>query len=296
VRPVSAGTQTDYSPVVTDLRETAVKRPTPPSVPRGAPVVYFIEDPNDDDIPSCWSDPIVLWYHTPGSPATQPPAGPSHSKPSLTTLPFVNSAFTIKDQGLPPCQSLRPSSPRLTTSGPRVAHRSSTDLGNCARLPPPSSPTSHHHHTSTPLAPSAPTIDSSAPPTLLHPSGLAHPFPVSSTSTTPTLGCDRDKAQSGDVGPSLAPNDVVRYDISPQTHPGTDFGASGDLSTPSARRDQTAKNSHPSLGTVKLSLDSAKSVTGMSRLDQARRQATVAKGISLHNAIQYALAAYHRQK
>jgi len=150
----------------------------------------------------------VSHNHTPGSPVTQPPAEPGHFKPNLTTPPFVNSASTSPPR-IMDYRCANPQSPRLLTS-PLPAHAplspppppTSAIVHGCLFIP---FSTSHYQRTSTLPVPSAPTSDPSAPPTLPHPSALAHLLPVSSMSTSPTLGCDRDKSQSEEVGLSLAP-------------------------------------------------------------------------------------------
>jgi len=175
--------------MVADLRNTTVKRSAPPSVPRGAPVVYFLEDSdNDDNIPDVWGfnlvDPTVPSDLTRDSSTAQPPVEPSHLHLDSPTTPSIDctTISPVETERPTPCQFPRPSPPHLTTSGPCAAHftipgpravhptlagpsadltTTSTDLGDRARFPP-SYPTSPNHRTPTPPTPSASTSDRSA--------------------------------------------------------------------------------------------------------------------------------------
>jgi len=122
---VSTLIQTDEPSVI-----TAVKRSAPPTVPRGAAVVNFLEDSdsNDDNIPCLWGfhpvDLIVPPDLTCDSVITQPPAEPSRLHLDLTTTPFIDSTTIppVETERPVPCQSPRPSPPHPTTSDPRAVH------------------------------------------------------------------------------------------------------------------------------------------------------------------------------
>jgi len=168
---VSTLIQTDEPSVI-----TAVKRSAPPTVPRGAAVVNFLEDSdsNDDNIPCLWGfhpvDLIVPPDLTCDSVITQPPAEPSRLHLDLTTTPFIDSTTIppVETERPVPCQSPRPSPPHPTTSDPRAVHLT-TSGPSAAHVTAPgpsavhltiSGPRAAH---STPLGPSADPLITSGP-------------------------------------------------------------------------------------------------------------------------------------
>jgi len=126
----------------------ATKRSAPPFVSRGAPVVNFFEDSNNDDyIPCVWGfypiDSTVQSDLTRDSVTAQPLVEPSHRHDCTTIPPVVTERST-------PCQSPRPSPPHATTPGPRAVHLT-TSGPSAAHLTTPGPRAVH----STPPGPSA---------------------------------------------------------------------------------------------------------------------------------------------
>jgi len=113
-----------------------MKRPAPPSVPRGAPVVNFLEGMNSNDSPCVWGfrllDSIVQSEPIQDLSAAQPPVEPSHFRPDPPTTPFTDCTSTLpeEDDRPTPCRSPRPSHLRPTPLGPSAA--SLTASGPCA--------------------------------------------------------------------------------------------------------------------------------------------------------------------
>jgi len=135
--------QTDEPSVI-----AATKRSAPPFVSRGAPVVNFFEDSNNDDyIPCVWGfypiDSTVQSDLTRDSVTAQPLVEPSHLH-DCTTIPLVVTERST------PCQSPRPSPPHATTPGPRAVHLT-TSGPSAAHLTTPGPRAVH----STPPGPSA---------------------------------------------------------------------------------------------------------------------------------------------
>jgi len=206
-----------------------------PSQPRNA-VKNFLEtdDSDDDDIPHLWgcqlSEPIIPSDHNRDPPTTQPPAEPSHSDPSSTATPSVNStsvfppvtqplaepssttvlstalASTVptEREGHTPCRSQSPSAPCRSPLAPVPCFRPLCRQLSPAPVPPSPSAVPLHcgdrarmsHPSSILFVPSTHTVDSTTPPTPLHSSIPFHPSAaVSLASTTPILNRNHDKVQ-----------------------------------------------------------------------------------------------------